>query len=453
MLESSQVANVASRPGMGWQDGAFCIEGVSLAQLTSQFPTPFYVTALAAFEDRLRLYQKHLRSAFPRARVYYALKANAGLPLVQCVQAVGEGFDIVSRGELEHLLRAEVDPARICYAGVGKGQQEVALALQASVGMLNVEHIDELKHALACLTERSSRSQIALRLNPCIDVETHPHLRTGALDSKFGMLAEEILGFFDSPAAKALVDAKDATGNPLRQAISGIHVHVGSQLLTGKLFGAVVQAATQLAVALMERGLRITHLDFGGGLGVGLDGVPHDGSDIANHVRGLRDALRAACEKQTVLLDAWGKDLAGVEICLEPGRSVVASSTIFVTQALYTRINHADHRFVYVDGGMNDFPRPAIYGAKHAVTVGLRGSAVAHAGQAVAGGAGLQIVGPVCESGDVLRKDPATGEIDTVAPGDTLVFFEAGAYCRSMASEYNLRPLPHTVYVREGKVL
>jgi diaminopimelate decarboxylase len=172
-------------------------------------------------------------------------------------------------------------------------------------------------------------------------------------------------------------------------------------------------------------------------------------------VQGLRDALFAACQQNGSLVAAWGKDLSGVEVCLEPGRSVVASSTIFVTRALYTRTNHADHRFVYVDGGMNDFPRPAIYAAKHAVTVALRGGAAvqAVAGQAVAGGAGLQIVGPVCESGDVLRKDPSLIEIDRVAPGDTLVFFEAGAYCRSMASEYNLRPLPQTVYVQNGKVL
>ncbi len=448
----TQAADSICRPGIGWQDGAFCIEGLPLAELTAKVPTPFYVTALSAFEQRLKFYQRHLRRAFPKSRVYYALKANSGLPLVRCVSEVGEGFDIVSQGELEHLLRAGVDPARICYAGVGKSPEEIAVALRSCVGVLNVEHIDELKQALVLMAETRATTRIALRLNPCIDVETHPHLRTGALDSKFGMLESEILGFVDSDTGKALLAAKDATGAALRQAIAGIHVHVGSQLLTGKLFEGVVNAATRLGVALMERGLVISHLDFGGGLGVGLQGVPHDGSDIENHVRGLQEALLAACQKEVTLVEAWGKDLSRVEVCLEPGRSVVASSTIFVTRALYTRTNHADHRFVYVDGGMNDFPRPAIYAAKHAVTVALHGGASA-AGQAVAGGAGLQIVGPVCESGDVLRKDPALNEIDRVAPGDTLVFFEAGAYCRSMASEYNLRPLPQTVYVRAGKAL
>jgi diaminopimelate decarboxylase len=445
-------ADVASRPGIGWQEGAFCIEGLPLAQLTEKVPTPFYVTALSAFEQRLKLYQSHLRQAFPRSRVFYALKANSGLPLVKCVSDVGEGFDIVSRGELEHLLRAGVDPARICYAGVGKSPEEIAAAIQSSVGVLNVEHIGELRQAMGLMVETHAKTRIALRLNPCIDVETHPHLRTGALDSKFGMLEGEILGFFDSDAGKALLAAKDSTGAVLGQAIAGIHVHVGSQLLTGKLFEAVVNAATQLALALMERGLVISHLDFGGGLGVGLHGVPHDGSDIANHVLGLRDALVGACQQDSRLIAAWGKDLSRVEVCLEPGRSMVASSTVFVTRALYTRTNHADHRFVYVDGGMNDFPRPAIYGAKHAVTVAMRGNQ-SLGEQAVVGGTGLQIVGPVCESGDVLRKDPSLKEIEHVAPGDTLVFFEAGAYCRSMASEYNLRPLPQTIYVCAGKVV
>ena len=433
----------------------FFIEGVSLADLLAKYPTPVYVTSLGAIEARTRLYQSELKKYFPQSQVYYALKANWAAPVIKTVQTAGEGFDIVSIGELQHLLRLQVDPRTICFAGVGKTPAEVQAALEAGVGVLNVEHLAELALALQLLKKIPSHTKIALRLNPALEIETHPHLKTGALDSKFGMLGPAIEEFV--VANDVLLRESSALGRPLVESIAGIHVHVGSQLLTGPIFSKLVRAVAVLSESLLQAGVRVSHLDFGGGLGVASTGVPDSGQDVVDHVSCLHLALRAVCSENKVLRELWGQNFENVQICLEPGRSIVASSTIFATRVLYTRQNSAAHRFAYVDGGMNDFPRPAIYGAQHDVVVAEQarhsraGDSIASAwSPVIAGGKGLQIVGPVCESGDVLRKDAELGD---VAVGDTLVFLEAGAYCRSMASEYNLRKLPASIFVRGNHVI
>jgi diaminopimelate decarboxylase len=445
--------SIGLRPWIGQNHGELRVEDIPLSRILEQQSTPFYVCSLSAFADRIRLYQDHLRRLFPQSRVYYALKANWGSPLVSAVQAAGEGFDIVSLGELRHLMLLGVPPSSVCFAGVGKTREEIIAALEASVGILNVEHLAELEMALEEMQRITTTTRIALRLNPCVEVDTHPHLKTGALDSKFGMLAEDLLGALSSPRWQEILGRKSAQGSLLCESICGVHVHVGSQLLKGTLLGGVVDAAAALAERLVGLGLPIDHLDCGGGLGVPHTGVPHDGSDIADHTAALHKAILRSVQSRPLLVERWGNDLARVQVCLEPGRSLVASSTVFVTRALYTRTNGGEHRFVYVDGGMNDFPRPSIYGARHDVCLGMPtgcapGTRSFVGGEAVKGGEGLQIVGPVCESGDVLRRDPGVEEIASVSPGDVLVFFEAGAYCRSMASGYNLRGLPESLFVK-----
>lgn len=443
------------------------VEDVPVTRALAKVATPFYLTSLTAVGDRVRRYREALQSCFPLNQLYYALKANWAEPVVGAVRENGGGFDIVSSGELHHLLALGVPPESICFAGVGKSPQEIEDALVAEVGILNIEHLDELSLALQGLQAKRSTTRLALRLNPCLDVDTHPHLRTGALDSKFGILKEHILRFLDQNAA--LFDSPSALGQLLKQSLCGLHIHVGSQLLGGKLFVLVVEALVDLADEMVARGFPIAHLDFGGGLGVGAGGVPCDGSDISEHVGGLHRALLGAVAQRPRLRELWGADLHAVQICLEPGRSVVASSTVFLSQVLYTRENDPEHRFAFVDGGMNDFPRPSLYGAVHSVVRACNGSDVLHevaaaaealavqpertlgltiserSDTAVAGGRGLKIVGPVCESADVLARGP---DLDQVAVGDVLAFFEAGAYCRSMASTYNMRKLPPTLYVQ-----
>lgn len=457
----TEQADPLVRPHMTWQRGDLKIDGVSVGRLVGDYGTPLYVTSVAAFEDRIRLARTAMQESFAEHRVYYALKANWGRPLVEAVKRASEGFDIVSAGEWDHLRACGVDPAVVCFAGVGKTREEIAAALSASVGILNIEHLGELQFALAQLERQPSASRLALRLNPCIEVDTHPHLRTGALDSKFGMRAEEMLSTLALPSWRDCLERRDASGRPLSDAVRGVHVHVGSQLLKGPLFESVVRAVMELAESLIGLGFPIDHLDFGGGLGVPHTGVPLEGADLTSHIAALRHAVFAAVKSRPVLQARWGDGLERCQIGIEPGRSLVASSTVFLTEVLYTRVSSPQHRFAYVNGGMNDFPRPSLYGARHDVCVAHRpqGTPNPLLGQtslgisgAVEGGAGLQIVGPVCESADVLRRDPGTDELAVVAPGDVLAFFEAGAYCRSMASEYNLRPLPRTAYLHNGSV-
>jgi diaminopimelate decarboxylase len=433
------------------------IEGVPVSRALARVATPFYITSLAAVGDRVRSYRDALQSCFPLNQLYYALKANWGEPVVGVVRDNGCGFDIVSSGELRHLQSLGVRPESICFAGVGKSRQEIEEALEAEVGILNVEHLGELAHALKVLQTQRSTTRLALRLNPCLEVDTHPHLRTGALDSKFGILKSHILRFLDDQYA--LFNSSSAHGLPLRQSVCGLHIHVGSQLLSGRLFELVVEALVDLAHEMVSRGFPISHLDFGGGLGVGPAGVPVDASDIWAHVRGLHRALHESVDRRPRLRELWGGDLSRVQICLEPGRSVVASSTAFISQVLYTRENDPEHRFAFVDGGMNDFPRPSLYGAEHSVILACGAGdhqSVTPVGlewgqpERVAGGRGLKVVGPVCESADVLARDPA---IDPIGVGDVLAFLEAGAYCRSMASTYNLRKLPPTVYVQADTLI
>jgi diaminopimelate decarboxylase len=444
------------------------IEDVTLARMLAAVPTPFYATSLGAVEDRARAYVASLRARFPRGDVHYAVKANFAPAILRAVSAAGAGVDIVSVGEWRAALRAGVAPADVCFAGVGKRPAEWREALAGGIGSFNVEHAQELGALLDDLVDGPVDShhdgvwgegsygpagpRVSLRLNPCVELDTHPHLRTGALDSKFGMLAHQAEDYlrhrrlsFPSQEAYARWVA------PVR----GIHVHVGSQLQDRGVFHAVAAKVAAFAVTLAGLGVLVNHFDLGGGLGVGSGGVPTDASDIESHVGfvcdELRDALMEVARQHPQLADAWGPGLSRVSVALEPGRSVVASSTLMITTLLYSKSNAPGVRFAYVDAGMNDFPRPSVYGANHHVEYLSSASDTPLGTERAAELGTWQVVGPVCESGDVLARG-ATLPLSLV-PGDVLGFCEAGAYCRSMASHYNLRPLPGEVFVRGGEIV
>jgi diaminopimelate decarboxylase len=453
---------------------AVAIEGVTLGRCLGAMPTPFYCTSLSAVEARATAYVSALSKHFPRSAVHYALKANFAPEVVEAVRRGGAGVDIVSVGEWRAALAAGAKPAEICFAGVGKRREEWIEAIEAGLGYLNVEHTAELREVLDHLAGKKGEARdgplkasaatcVSLRLNPCVELDTHPHLRTGALDSKFGMLHEQVMGFLAQSRSLYPTGAEgDARFRRWLSPIKGVHVHVGSQLQAGNVFGHVATRTARLAGELCRQGIGVSHFDLGGGLGVGPDGVPPGHEDIREHVEFLSEALRRALlEEMSQNASAerdWGTELERVSVALEPGRSIVASSTLLVTRVLYEKSNSPEIHFAYVDAGMNDFPRPAIYGATHPVEflatadglgVASRGGASAAARE----GSWLQpyqVVGPVCESGDVLaRKAP----LPPLRPGDVLGFLEAGAYCRSMASHYNLRPLPGEVFVRGSEIV
>jgi diaminopimelate decarboxylase len=439
------------------------VDGVNLPRLREAAEGPAFVTSMNAVRQRAETYVKELALQFSKSRVFYAMKANSAPAILREVAKAGCGIDIVSVGEFRAARAAGVKASDICFAGVGKTEREIVEAVNAGLGVINVEHAQELSFVLGFLKERRSahlaakenekkgflsgiaqysEPLVALRLNPCVESPTHPHLKTGALDSKFGMLTAQVMDWLKSTrlsfTREGKLDEKSFTEfiSPLR----GIHVHIGSQLQSHDVFPLVLERVRDCALGLADGGIRIDHLDLGGGLGVGPQGVPADASDITAHVGFQARALKSLVASDTRLQNLWDLDCGRLHVCIEPGRSLVASSTVFLTEVLFEKANLDTVRFAYVDAGMNAFPRPSIYGAEHST---------ACANKANTNLIPYKVFGPVCESGDVLARE---AHLPLLYGGDIVVFFEAGAYCRSMASHYNLRTIPAEIFVRDGSI-
>lgn len=431
------------------QGNGFFVDGVSLATILENHETPLYVTSLSAVEQRIQIYSQTLKKHFPHSNIFYACKANFAQPILKAVHQAGIGIDIVSIGEWHAAIKAGFSPQQICFAGVGKKEKDWKETISKGIGYLNVEHIEELESILDFLANRkldiSKMPIISLRLNPCLEIETHPHLKTGALDSKFGILFSHFQDWFEQKKNSFSSEKFYDWIEPL----SGIHVHIGSQLMAKSIFVHTVKSVLDCASFLFQNNVFVRHLDFGGGLGVSVHGVHSQGEDIKEHVNFLSNTLKEQIPYYQNLRTLWKSDFSGLFVCLEPGRSVVASSTVFLTSVLYTKVNASSsekYQFCYVDGGMNDFPRPSIYGAEHFGEIVDFKVSVPHESSDFSY---WKIVGPVCESGDYLSQK-------TLLPmphkNDIIAFFEGGAYCRSMASEYNLRPLPKEIFIKNHRI-
>jgi diaminopimelate decarboxylase len=427
----------------------FYIENVDLNTILQYSQTPVYVTSLSSVFERTKIYKKSLESHFQKSNIFYACKANFSQFILKEVLEAKAGIDIVSIGEWRAARQAGFQPENICFAGVGKKDAEWKETILNGIGFINVEHLEELENILSFIKENkknlSSIPIISLRLNPCLDISTHAHLKTGALDSKFGILFSQFQKWLLN---KRQIYSESEYKNWI-QPMQGVHVHIGSQLMQKEIFTHTVQAVFDCAHFMHENEIAIYHLDFGGGLGVPDTGVPDNGKDIEDHVNFLCSEIKNQIPNYPKLQNFWGENYENLFVCLEPGRSVVASSTVFLTTVLYTKTNASENHifnFCYVDGAMNDFPRPSLYGAKHhaeIVNFKLNNDTFAQ-------NENWQIVGPVCESGDFLSK---CSSLPVMSKGDTIAFFEAGAYCRSMASQYNLRPLPNEIYIKNSEIV
>lgn len=449
-VESRSYVDYPGKVG-GRQCNELSVDGVTFQHLKARSSLPMFVTSLRAVAERAAAYVDALSGHFTSSRVYYAMKANSALPVLREVHRVGCGLDIVSIGEFRIARAAGVPASQICFAGVGKTQPEILEALEAGLGVVNVEHGQELIFVLESLQRMRAQTQdeaspartrVALRLNPCVDSPTHPHLRTGALDSKFGLLLSQIEECLSLIKEKHTIDGRfdEAAFAQFLAPLCGLHVHIGSQLQSHDVFPLVLAKVTQAVGVLHASGVVIDHLDLGGGLGVGREGTPCDHSDVAAHVEFQAGCLKTAIKESPLLQSLWGEAGDKLHVCLEPGRSIVASSTVFLTEVLYEKANMASHRFAYVDAGMNAFPRPALYGAEHETACANKNNTNLIP---------YRVFGPVCESGDVLARD---AQLPQLSEGDCVVFFEAGAYCRSMASHYNLRPIPAELFCRDGVI-
>ncbi|MEY2989051.1 MAG: hypothetical protein RJB13_2572, partial [Pseudomonadota bacterium] len=310
------------------------VDNVSLQHLKATASVPMFVTSLSAVAQRAQSYVQALSKHFSRSKVYYAMKANSALPILREVHRSGCGLDIVSIGEFRVARSSGVPAEEICFAGVGKTKDEIAEALGAGLGVINVEHGQELIFVLERLQQlkanlpnsrKNGATLVALRLNPCVDSQTHPHLRTGALDSKFGLLLSQIEEWIAVLRQRFTQNEKFDEQEYLRfvAPLRGLHVHIGSQLQSHDVFPLVIQRVSQAVLLLKTSGIVIDHLDLGGGLGVGVSGTPSDNHDIEGHIAFQAQCLKTAVRENDVLCGLWGRDCETLQVCIEPGRSIV----------------------------------------------------------------------------------------------------------------------------------
>jgi diaminopimelate decarboxylase len=389
-----------------WEAELHC-ESTPLSTIADAVGTPTYIYSARAIQENLSAYDQAFASV-PRV-ITYALKANANLGVLALLDQAGAGAEVFSGGELFRALRAGISPRKITFAGPGKTREEMAQALKADILMFNVESPAELRLLDRVAQELGARAPVALRINPDVDPHTHPYIATGLKTSKFGI-----------PIAGALEEYQAAQRLPGIEVV-GVHMHIGSQLTKTAPLADAAGRIARLVKMLRSRGIPISYLDAGGGLGI----------------RYRDEAPPTPREYAQVLLPIV-KDL-GVTLILEPGRSIVGDAGVLLTRVLYLKESELK-RFVIVDAAMNDLIRPSLYSAYHAI---LPVRAVSGRPAKV-----VDVVGPICESGDFLAKDR---ELPGVEEGELLAVMSAGAYGFAMASNYNARPRAAEVLVEGGR--
>ncbi len=383
-------------------DGELWMEGVALSSVARRFGTPCYVYSRAAIEAGWRAFDDAL--AGTDHLVCYAVKANSNLAVLGTLARLGSGFDIVSGGELARVLAAGGRADRVIFSGVGKSEPEMRQALAAGIKCFNVESEPELDRLDAVAASMGRRAPVSLRVNPDVDARTHPYISTGLKGNKFGIPHDRALAAYERAAGLAHLE------------VTGIDCHIGSQILDPAPLGEALERVMDLVASLAGRGIRLAHVDVGGGLG-----IRYRESEAAPDVG-------AWCRQVAARLAGTGH-----AIVLEPGRSIVGNAGALLTRVEYLKTDK-EKRFAVVDASMSELLRPALYEAWHEI-VPVASPARERAL--------YDVVGPVCESSDVLGFDRELA----LAPGDALAILSAGAYGMAMASNYNTRPRPCEVMI------
>ena len=376
-----------------YRDGELFAEGAALSAIAERFGTPTYVYSRAHIEAQYRAYADAL-AGMPHL-VCFAVKANSNLGVLNVLARLGAGFDIVSRGELERVLAAGGDPAKVVFSGVGKSRDDMRRALEVGVHCFNVESDVELERLQQVAAELGVKAPVSLRVNPDVDAQTHPYISTGLKENKFGVSIDVAERVYARAAALPNLD------------VVGVDCHIGSQLTQLEPFLDALERLLALVDRLAARGIHIKHLDLGGGLGVRYrDEEPPLAGD---YIAAVRERLA-------------GRALA---LVFEPGRSIVANAGVLLTRVEY--LKHTEHKdFAVIDAAMNDLIRPALYQAwMDIVPVRPRQGEARR----------YDLVGPICETGDFLGKDRELA----LAEGDLLAVRSAGAYGFVMSSNYNTR--------------
>jgi diaminopimelate decarboxylase len=393
-----------------YENGRLHCEGVSLDDIANTVGTPVYVYSQAELVSRAQAYVEVAKAVSPNPLVCYALKANGNPHLIRLLAQAGLGADVTSGGELFLALAAGVAPDKIIFSGVGKRRDEIEMALQAGIRALHVESEMELGVIGAVAQAMGRVTAVGVRVNPNISVETHPYISTGQHAHKFGV-----------PLNKAVAMLRQAAEHPWLKPV-GLAAHIGSQIEDIEPFiesaEFLVAAATQLAA----EGVPLAYVDVGGGLGIR---YADDGVDSVERIR-----LWVTAVSQPIAT-------TNLNIVMEPGRSLVGPAGILLTQVVYTK-QQGEKQFVITDAGMNDLIRPTLYKAYHAIwpVNEVRRTSEVHRT--------VDVVGPICESGDFLAKERP---LPPTEPGDYLAVMQAGAYGFAMSSNYNGRPRPAEVLV------
>jgi diaminopimelate decarboxylase len=386
-------------------------EQIPLPQLAKRFGTPLYVYSAEMIRERVHAFEKAFRGV--EHSICYSVKANSNLSILRLLGKLGCGFDVVSGGELERVLRVDRRAARrVVFSGVGKSAAEIEAALKVGILLFNLESASELEAVAKCAEKMKRTAKIALRVNPDVPADTHPYISTGLHKHKFGVPLGEARELYARAAKSKYLQA------------AGVSVHIGSQITDFSPFSEAMKRVAELVRQLRGDGRTIEYVDAGGGMGI--DYRASGGEDGDKPVREYAQALSGPLRG------------LGVTLLLEPGRSIVGAAGVLLTRVLYRKTN-GDKKFVIVDAAMNDLIRPSLYQAEHQIVPVLSGECSSEI---------VDIVGPVCESGDFFARDR---EVPMTQEGELLAILDAGAYGMALASNYNTRPRAAEVLV-DGKM-
>lgn len=376
-----------------YQNSVLFAENKSAVELVSEFGSPLYVYSKKEIETAWNSYADAIGD---KGLICYAVKANSNLAILNLLARKGSGFDIVSIGELERVLKAGGKPEKIVFSGVAKQPHEMRRALEVGIHCFNIESVDELHVLNDVASKMKLKAPISIRVNPDVDAKTHPYISTGLKQNKFGIDIHSV------EAVYQLADALDHID------VKGVDCHIGSQITEIAPFFDALERLLQLIDRLAEKGIHLDHLDLGGGIGVQYqdkDDVP----SVSDYISQVLDKISGR----------------NIQLIMEPGRSIVAKAGIFLTQVVYLKQTE-EHNFAIVDGGMNDLIRPALYQAWQEVKEVTQKELPAEK---------WDVVGPICETGDFLAHDRSL----SIQQGDLLAVMDSGAYGFTMSSNYNSR--------------
>jgi diaminopimelate decarboxylase len=402
-----------------YKNGVLHVENTPLSAIAQEFGSPTYVYSKAALVENYSAYADACKANgrdASTALVCYSVKSNSNLAVLNLLGRMGSGFDIVSGGELLRVMAAGGDPRKVIFSGVGKTHEEMRLALSHDILCFNVESTAELQRLNEVAGEMGKQAPISLRVNPNVDARTHPYISTGLKENKFGIAYDEALTAYRTAATLPHIR------------VVGIDCHIGSQLLDDAPLLEAFDRLTELVDRLAHEGIRLHHLDIGGGIGINYnDDKPVAVGDYLSRLFARVDKWRLHQYKG-----------APIQVLFEPGRSIVGNAGVLLTQVEYLKHSEAKN-FAIVNAAMNDLMRPAMYEAWHGVQPVVQRASAAMT---------YDVVGPVCESGDWLARERALA----IEQGDLLAIMSAGAYGMTMSSNYNTRARAAEVMVDGDKL-